>query len=394
MVRKTSDGRREFEMKKLIALILVSPLVASTLACEVSKSENPLSPSVAGPIPGVGISAPSPLEPRDGINISVEQQPVTLTLENASTNGVRPLSYIFEVATDVDFSNKVFVREGVGNGDGGRTALRLPDPLATARTYYWRARAGDGANTGPFSGPAHFNIFTPIVIDRPTPRSPVNNVRISSLQPQFSIGNAPRSGPVGAISYELELADGDSFGNKISVWTFAEQPGQTNFNAPHGLVHNKQYFWHVRAYDGKAVGPWSDTQVFLTPIPPPPPPQTPTPPSSPGAACGPPYPNQPFGIVQCRRSQYGRMSSADLVNFLRGVARDLNSAGIAGGPFGILRKRNGANCGGYSCDIICAGQGSGQRQWDVLGDSDGAQTPAWIGPHTGSRIRVDTCEIQ
>jgi hypothetical protein len=30
----------------------------------------------------------------------------------------------------------------------------------------------------------------------------------------------------------------------------------------------------------------------------------------------------------------------------------------------------------------------------VLGDIDGAQTPAWGGPNTGSSIRVDLCEVQ
>src|SRR5205085_2522603 len=140
---------------------------------------------------------PIPLDPRDGVNISIEAQPVTLQLQNATTNGVRPLSYTFEVATDAGFTNKVFVRDGITPGDGGRTSLRLPDPLGSGRTYYWRAEAVDGANSGPESATAHFNIFTPIVIDKPTPKSPFNNIRLDSLQPQFSIANAPRSGPVG-----------------------------------------------------------------------------------------------------------------------------------------------------------------------------------------------------
>jgi hypothetical protein len=88
------------------------------------------------------------------------------------------------------------------------------------------------------------------------------------------------------------------------------------------------------------------------------------------------------------------MSSTQIVSFLRAVARSLNRNGIDGGPFGILRKRSGNNCGGYSCDIICAGQGSSQRQWDVLGDAEGAQTPTWSGPKTVPNIRVDVCEIQ
>src|SRR4051794_23053741 len=127
--------------------VLLAPLAMLVMACEVSKSENPLSPSLAGPIPGVNISAPKALEPAGGALIAGNTQPVTLLLENASTTGPRPLNYVFEVATDAGFSNKVFSRDGVQPGDQGRTSLRLPDALGTGRGYYWRAKAQDGANT-------------------------------------------------------------------------------------------------------------------------------------------------------------------------------------------------------------------------------------------------------
>jgi hypothetical protein len=88
------------------------------------------------------------------------------------------------------------------------------------------------------------------------------------------------------------------------------------------------------------------------------------------------------------------MSSGEMLTFMRNVARSLNANGIADGPFGILRKAGGNNCGGYSCDVVCAGSGNGQRQWDVLGDIEGAQSPGWSGPHTVPGIRVDVCEVQ
>jgi hypothetical protein len=83
-----------------------------------------------------------------------------------------------------------------------------------------------------------------------------------------------------------------------------------------------------------------------------------------------------------------------MLSMLISTAKSLNANGIGGGPFGILRKSGGTQCGGYSCDIICAGQGTGQRQWDVLSDIQGAQGPMWLGPHTWPDIRVDVCEIQ
>jgi hypothetical protein len=88
------------------------------------------------------------------------------------------------------------------------------------------------------------------------------------------------------------------------------------------------------------------------------------------------------------------MNNGQILSFLRASAQSLNRNGISGGPYGILRKSGGNNCGGYSCDIICAGQGTSQRQHDVLGDVEGAQSAGWGGAHTYPNIRIDVCEIQ
>ena len=249
--------------------------------CEASKSSNPLSPSVAGPIPGVDISAPKALEPIAGTKIPIDKQPVTLLIENALTSGVRPLTYVFEIATDTTFSNKVYVRDGIAPGPAGRTSLKLPDPLATGRTYFWRARAEDGANTGPYANAVPFDVFTPIVIEAPLPTAPTPNSTVSTLRPSFTITNARHSGPVGAITYLIEVADNDAFTNKVAAWTAGEQPNQTSFDLSTDLSYTKVYYWHVRAFDPTTVGPWSLTQAFQVMAAPPPPP-TPTPPGGGG----------------------------------------------------------------------------------------------------------------
>ena len=98
-------------------------------------------------------------------------------------------------------------------------------------------------------------------------------------------------------------------------------------------------------------------------------------------------------IVVCNRARYqGFMSQDQVVAFLTQSAKDLNAAGINGAPFGILVKDGGYNCNGFSCDILCAGNGSGQRQWDVLGDADGAQNPGFEEIH-GPKV-VRPCIIQ
>jgi hypothetical protein len=220
------------------------------------------------------------MNPTGGTKVLTDQQPVTLIVENASTNGVRPLSYVFEVATDAAFTSTVFTREGVAPGEGSSTSLRLPDPLAPERGYFWRARAQDGANTGPFSGAANFSVVTPIVIGQPVPVFPGPNAILTTLRPKVVFNNAPRSGPVGPITYLIEGATTDSFANKVG-FTVAEQPNQTSVDVPQDLAYSTYYFWHVRASDPTTTGPWSATLAFLTPAPPPPPPPIPTAPTPP-----------------------------------------------------------------------------------------------------------------
>jgi hypothetical protein len=251
-------------LKKIIAVAGGCALAAALTGCEASKSSNPLAPTVAGPIPGVNISAPAVVDPSTGSKIPVDKQPITLTVVNAATNGPRPLSYVFDVATDAEFANKVFSRDGIAPGDG-RTSLRLPDALATGRSYYWRARAQDGANTGPYTPAINFNVFTPIVIDAPTPVAPAANAAVDSIHPTFIVGNASRSGPVGAISYQVQVADTEAFANIFAIATQGEQPNQTSLTPPQDLAFGKVYYWRARAFDPTTTGPWSRTFAFTTP---------------------------------------------------------------------------------------------------------------------------------
>src|ERR1043166_179370 len=49
---------------------------------------------------------------------------------------------------------------------------------------------------------------------------------------------------------------------------------------PSNLAYSKTYFWHVRALDPTTVGPWAQTQAFVTPA------QVVTPPPGGGGGCG------------------------------------------------------------------------------------------------------------
>lgn len=94
-------------------------------------------------------------------------------------------------------------------------------------------------------------------------------------------------------------------------------------------------------------------------------------------------------VTQEREKIPGTLTEDQAPDLLRAIAQRLNAEGAPGGPFGLLVKTTGTNCHGYSCDIVCAGQGAGQRQWDVLVDS---QEPAW-NEVDRARMVVRQCEI-
>src|SRR5262245_14693106 len=147
-------------------------LVLALTGCQTAKSSSPLAPTVAGPIEGVTISAPVLLEPAQGFKYKESEQPIRLIIQNATTNGVRPLTYTFEVASDSGFSTKVFSKASVAPGDG-KTSVTL-ERLDIGKSYYWRAWAEDGANTGA-KATSGFEIFPKAQINAPAASSPTNN---------------------------------------------------------------------------------------------------------------------------------------------------------------------------------------------------------------------------
>src|SRR5918993_4284782 len=140
--------------------------------CEAAKSANPTAPSVAGPIPGVNITAPRPLEPFAGATIMFDGEPQTLLIENAGSSGPRSLWLQLEVGTDSGFRQIVHQADQIALGSNGRTSYRLPAPLGAGYTYYWRTRAADGANTGPYSAVSNFTVVPPVIIDAPVAVAP------------------------------------------------------------------------------------------------------------------------------------------------------------------------------------------------------------------------------
>jgi hypothetical protein len=314
--------------------------------------------------------------------VNTNAQPITLQVGNAETNGVRPLSYRFEIASDPNFTAAVFTKDGVPQDPSGRTSLTLPGPLSAERKYYWRSRAEDGANTGPFGATSAFHVFTPVVFGAPTLLSPINGEDAGTLQPRFLFANASHSGPVGPIYYLLEVSTSASFGSIHAAWQFPESSGQTELVTPASLLAG-QYFWRVRAFDGGHTGPYSSIQSFTASG------------GVGGGGGGGFNPGQPCArlatpfltLQACRNDYPASMSAAQVGELLNKVAWEHRSDG-----WGVLGKSGGNNCPSpqgvpISTDYLVRPTGGGHYEgYDVLSNAGsssfgpGPSVPTWNGP--------------
>lgn len=233
-------------------------------ACSFERSSDPLTPTVAGPIPGVVITAPKIMQPANGAKVGADK-PLTFVVTNVSSSGVRPLTFFIEIASDVEFKAIVLARGGLATGTGSQTSFRLQEPLVTDATYFWHVRAEDGANSSSFSAAAQFTLFTPVIYQPPGPIAPINDAVVSNLHPKFSWTNAQKIGSPDGTSYLVELSDSSTFAVSATAAVPEHASGQTGVESPEDLPVSKQLFWRVRAFDSNNTGPWSAIQSFKTP---------------------------------------------------------------------------------------------------------------------------------
>jgi hypothetical protein len=379
---------RLYPTRELTALVAIVCLGA----CEAAKSANPTAPSVAGPIPGVAITAPTPLEPSAGTTLTFSTEPPVLLIANPGTSGVRTLWLQLEVGTDEGFSQLIHQADQITPGEGGRTTYRLPEPLGAGFTYFWRSRASDGANTGPYSAVSSFNVVPPVVIDTPQPTEPSGN--INTNRPEFKVRNGSISGTTGVV-YRFHIATSPDFNQTVAVLTVSPGNGTTTTSLGE-LPYNTTFYWKVWGTDGAKESNVSQTMSFKTPAAP-----TPTaPPGLPqvGVPAGPggrapdpqggrlPLPGYGSGVVTAvARANPGLLANSCQEHggswqFLDLVVDTLRTYDTRWGYNG---KRGNAN--DPSLDVVTYHYGSGPDQGstavyivDVIGGHCGpTPSPAW-----------------
>ncbi|SVE20416.1 uncharacterized protein METZ01_LOCUS473270, partial [marine metagenome] len=200
---------------QLIHIVGVFSLACFITACGTEKSRNPLSPSIAGPIEGVAISSPASLQPTEGHLVRLTDQPIHLTFNQATSNSERPFWYELQVSADISFMGIIYAAENLPPSGSPTERYTLEMTLDNDRQYYWRVRALDGANTGPYSAPASFELFTPLVVGQPTAVSPLNGTVASMNQPSLVITNAAIVGTALSATYRFEVSTDHTFSNIV-----------------------------------------------------------------------------------------------------------------------------------------------------------------------------------
>ncbi|CAN5480910.1 hypothetical protein BH23ACI1_BH23ACI1_21030 [soil metagenome] len=347
--------------------------------CEAQKSENPLSPNVAGPIAGVSISVPAPVTPANGAEV-LNSAPVRLTFANSSSNGVRPLWYVVELSGDSNFSSRIFTHGRVLPAEGPQTSVIVEATLNAEATYFWRVRANDGANASEFSAAAHFDLVVPVSLGPPLPVSPAGGETTASRTPTLTLNNGTVTGRAGTVEYRFEIATNQAFTAMAATRAAVRSSGGTTSAQAPELPANTLFYWRAWATNGTVHGPVSPSQSFRTPA-------APTPGPGPGPAPGPAPPASNVtpetmpsylaafsqGNPEWAACQAG--SGTACFRFVWDVAQSVNPTCNASG-WGLLSKNPGewqctrSGCGGlggqgFGEDILTYGSSS-VRIWDVI----------------------------
>jgi hypothetical protein len=224
-----------------VMLTLVGAL-AST-ACGQS---NPTSPSTTTALTA-SVAAPRPLTPANNAVVANGARPATLIVQNAIVTKPGGTIYTFEVATDSAFASKVQTKDGVAEGSGGQTGVKI-DALPPGRDYFWHARATAAGTTGLFGAVSKFTVGPPVTLNPPTPIGPLSGAA-TPARPAFRVSNATRLAATGPVSYLFEISTSPAFASTIAASTVAEGSAQTEFDPAVDLPSTGTLYWRATAID-------------------------------------------------------------------------------------------------------------------------------------------------
>jgi hypothetical protein len=257
-------------MKKCFLLWSACALLVVTTACTKSSPARPTETSAApageavtsATVNGITLTTPTITTPVVGQRYRFAEQPLTFAIRNAASTGATALTYTFQIAKDGNFTNLAYSKDGVAEGTGGTTSLKI-DKLAGASDYFVRVRANSGGSAGPFGAARAFNVGPEVILQAPVLTTPGNGGNLSGNGTLIT-NNVAKTGPAGPISYRFDVSDSSSFGNLVFTRTVSEGSNQTSVTMDAKLTSQATYFWRVTASDpsNAVTSPVSSTFSF------------------------------------------------------------------------------------------------------------------------------------
>ncbi|MBI5360203.1 MAG: hypothetical protein HZA48_06430 [Planctomycetes bacterium] len=183
------------------------------------------------------------------VNSSADQF-TSLVFRWQASSGTSPITYEFQVATDLGFTSLV---SDITELSGEFYSL----DLSAGTQYYWRVKAANIIGSSNWS--TEWSFTTGTAPTAPSLSSPSSGAQNAALAPDFSwttsIGTQP-------VTYTIEVDIENTFANPtvISVGGIYD----TAFNPGAVLNQNTLYYWRVMATNLIGTSSWSSTYSFTT----------------------------------------------------------------------------------------------------------------------------------
>jgi immune inhibitor A len=198
---------------------------------------------------------PTGLDP-DNLAGVTSANPPLVHLNSTDAEGDQ-LTYAYQVYSDSLLTQLVVETDGQPEGVGS-SQWAVTTALDEDSIYYWRTRAFDGFEFGPWSASASFWVNA----DNQLPTAfqlaaPPDSTLILDMLPVFVWTSSVDNDRFDTARYTFLLADNDNFAAADTVTGLSD----TSFTAVDSLLYGNTYFWKVLAYD-KFGGVTPSDQVF------------------------------------------------------------------------------------------------------------------------------------
>ena len=216
-------------------------------------------PTAPTPVADPHLTAPVPLSPSDGEQLSTLRP--TFTLQNGTSDQTGERTYEFQISDDPAFPPStaspvigyfvVVNKGGVPEGADGRTSFTIDQDLQPTTRFYWRARMTQGNGKSEWTATRKFNsrlvgfvrngeLYDPLIHGETvgTRVGSTNFVLGKGIRINTSTSHVtyrlPKAIPTGEFSMEVEGLRANAPGGKNKV--FGMQEGTTDFITNHYRV--------------------------------------------------------------------------------------------------------------------------------------------------------------